>query len=63
MLTNTDLNSLAQLATQGLFSVVFLWLYMQERKAHDETRKALYEVLREIAGLRVSLNKTDHPAP
>lgn len=50
-----QLNSIVQLATQGLFSIVFLVLYMQERKAHEETRKELYEVLREIAGLRISL--------
>lgn len=51
----TDLNSIVQLATQGLFSVVFLWLYMAERKAHEETRKMLYETLREVAGMRVNL--------
>lgn len=52
---DADLNSIVQLATQGLFSVVFLWLYMAERKSHEETRKMLYETLREIAGMRVSL--------
>lgn len=51
----TDLNAIVQLATQGLFSIVFLWLYMAERKSHEETRKMLYETLREVAGMRVSL--------
>lgn len=50
-----QLSEIVQLATQGLFSVVFLWLYMTERKAHEETRRMLYETLREIAGLRVSI--------
>jgi len=52
---DTDLNSIVQLATQGLFSVVFLWLYMAERKSHEETRKMLYETLREVAGMRFNL--------
>lgn len=54
-MSDTDLSAIVQLATQGLFSVVFLWLYMTERKGHEETRKILYETLREIAGLRVAL--------
>jgi hypothetical protein len=54
-LNEADINSIIQLISQGVFSVVFIWLYFLERKAHDETRKALYEVLKEVAGLRVSL--------
>ena len=50
-MTEIDFNSVVQLATQGVFSVVFLMLYFQERKAHDETRKMLYETLREVSGL------------
>ena len=53
----TDLNSIVQLATQGLFSVVFLWLYMAERKSHEETRKMLYETLREVAGMRFNITR------
>lgn len=57
-----QLSSIVQLATQGLFSVVFLWLYMAERKSHEETRRVLYETLREVAGMRVSLQLQQHDA-
>jgi len=55
----TDLNAIVQLATQGLFSVVFLWLYMSERKAHEETRRMLFETVREVAGMRVNLRQQE----
>lgn len=57
-----QLSALVQLAMQGSFSIVFLWLYMAERKAHEETRRVLYDTLREVAGMRVSLQLAQHPA-
>lgn len=59
---------LIQLVVQGVFSAVFLLLYFDERRArlrelelerqrHEETRKTLFEVLREVAGLRPTLSR------
>lgn len=41
---------------------VFAWLFVQERKAHQETRRLHNDDLREIAGLRHSLPLSP-PAP
>jgi len=52
-----DVETLVQLVAQGVFSVVFLVLFMAERKSHDETRKELYNVFREVAGLNRPLRR------
>jgi len=58
---NDGLTQVTQLMTQGVFSLVFLVLYFREQRAHEETRRALYATLREIAGLRHSLYTTNNP--
>lgn len=35
----------------GLWAI-FAWLYMAEKKAHNETRTRYFEDLREFAGIR-----------
>lgn len=37
---------------------IFAWLYIREKEAHRDTRKEYREDLREIAGIRQSLSKT-----
>jgi len=36
---------------------VFAWLYITERKAHDETRQRWLDDLRDVAGLKASLRR------
>lgn len=44
---------------QGLgMWAIFAWLYIREKEAHRDTRKEYREDLREIAGIRQSLAKT-----
>jgi len=43
--------------TVGMWSI-FAWLYITERKSHNETRKLWNEDLREIAGLRHALERS-----
>jgi len=39
--------------------VVFLYLYISEKKSHNETREQYRKDLREISGLRQSLPRVD----
>jgi len=38
---------------------VFAWLYITERKAHDDTRQRWLDDLRDIAGLKASLKRAE----
>lgn len=39
---------------------MFAWLYVQEKKAHNQTRNQYREDLREIAGMRQSMNRVQN---
>lgn len=49
---------IAMIGDVGIWAV-FAYFFMDERKRHDETRKAHNEDLRDVAGLRTQLR---HPA-
>lgn len=36
---------------------VFAWLYYQEKQQHNETRKAYFDDLRELAGVKPQLRQ------
>lgn len=54
--TITQILNLVQSA--GMW-VVFLYLYISEKKAHNETRKDYRNDLREVSGLRQNLIRVD----
>jgi len=39
--------------------MVFAWLFVQERRAHDATRHAYFEDLRDLAGVKPQLAKKE----
>ena len=43
--------------------IVFAWLYSTERKAHNETRHAYFEDLRDLAGVKPSLRPREQNLP
>lgn len=55
--------AIVELLMQFGFAGVFAYLYMLERKAHEETRRVLIETLREIAGLRAALIRPQYVSP
>lgn len=60
-MTEMELSSVLNLIqTLGMWSV-FAWLFITERRAHDETRRQWNEDLRNIAGLRQQLPRISEP--
>lgn len=45
------------------FWIVFAWLYIQEKKAHLETRAAYFDDLRDLAGVRSQLRASPQNLP
>ncbi len=56
----TDLDAIEQIRALiqdfGIW-IVFAWMYVQEKKAHQLTREQYRDDLREIANLRQNLNR------
>lgn len=52
-----DLNTVFQLIQTFGVSAIFVWLYMQERQAHNDTRKAYLDDLRALSGLGIQLRQ------
>lgn len=49
-MTETDLlNAISLVVREVGVWAVFAWLYLSERQAHEQTRKTLYETLREMS--------------
>jgi hypothetical protein len=46
----------------GLWGI-FAWLYMAEKKAHNETRTRYFEDLREYAGIRAAITQNRQNLP
>jgi len=53
-------NTLMQLVQSVGMWAVFAYLYIQERKAHDDTRRLWLDDLRDIAGLKRSLREAEN---
>lgn len=43
--------------------LVFAWLFVNERKSHDATRMSYFEDLRDLAGVKQSLNRNNQNLP
>ena len=56
-MTEVDLSKIIDLIQQLGIWIVFAWLYVNEKKAHQVTRDQYREDLREIANLRQNLNR------
>lgn len=54
---NADFQQVSNLIQDLGIWILFAWLYINEKKAHNETRKQYREDLREIAGMRQSMNR------
>jgi hypothetical protein len=54
---NPDITQIANLIQDFGIWILFAWLYVQEKKAHNDTRVQYREDLREIAGMRQSMTR------
>ena len=54
-----DFGLLVDLIREFGLWLVFAYLYTSEKKAHNETRSAYFEDLRDIAGVRPQLRPKD----
>lgn len=50
--------TLVDLAQSFGIWIVFMYLYISEKRAHEQTRREYRDDLREIAGLRQNLQRT-----
>lgn len=56
-MTEIDFAQIIDLIQQLGIWIVFAWLYVNEKKAHQHTREQYRDDLREIANLRSNLNR------
>lgn len=54
-MTDVDLPQIIDLIQQLGIWIIFAWLYLQEKQAHQATREQYRDDLREIASLRQNL--------
>lgn len=57
-----DLAQVVDLLAQFGQWAVFLWLFLRELRAHEQTRREHLADLREIAGMRANLSQTRQTA-
>jgi hypothetical protein len=50
-----ETQDIIRMVVEGAFSVVFLWLYIQERKNHKESTERHMADLRQVAGMQPQL--------
>lgn len=62
MVETDTINQLTSLIKDFGIWIVFAWLYIQEKKAHQVTRDQYREDLREIANLRSNLQRVQNYA-
>lgn len=60
METNELIKNLLDLVQSFGIWIVFMYLYINEKKAHEQTRVEYRQDLREIAGLRQNLQRTQY---
>lgn len=56
---DSEIGAIVDLAQTFGTWAIFLWLFVNERSAHEATRKEYREDLRDVAGLRASLVKAE----
>ena len=52
-----DLTQIVDILSQLGYSALFLWLFIKEMRAHEQTRREHLEDLRDIAGMRSNLSQ------
>ncbi len=58
-----DLQIISDVVQNFGFWAIFAWLYMSEKKAHNETRARYFEDLREFAGIRAVITQNRQNLP